>query len=259
MEDNFASKELLNIDNEDWWIEDGVLEGCRIEDDVEMVKLPDGIIEIGSYSFAFNGIKSIYVPKSVRTICEGAFEGSWKLEKLYIENPNIILENGCLIGLESLKTVYIGKQKIEVIVTDGEYGIKDERGNCLEKYLGEDEVYKIDSDIKKIGEGAFCNNSTLKEVVISPSVVEIDDEAFSNCSALSKVDLPDTLEIIDRFVFRHCTNIKEIRIPKSVYSILDAAFVGWKSNQTIYVPTNFKKMKLLQKWRRGCKANIIYY
>ena len=259
MEDNFGGNKLLNIDNDDWWIEDGVLEGCRIVDDVEKVKVPDGVIEMGSYSFDACGIRSLYLPMSVRTISEGAFEGCYKLEKLYIENPDIVLESGCLLGLESLKSVYIGRQKIDVIVADGEYGIGDQRGNCLERYLGDDEAYKVDDDIKRIGETAFINNSTLREVVIPPSVVEIDDNAFSNCSALSQVELPDTLEIIDRYVFQNCTNIKEIKIPKSVYSILDGAFCGWKNNQTIYVPLDFKKIKFLQKWRRGCKANIIYY
>ena len=256
MQDN---KELLNVDDGIWWIDDGILEACRIEDDLDSLKLPNGIIEIGYYAFRINGIRSIYVPVSTHTIRDGAFDGCCKLEELYIANPDVYLESGCFYNLQSLKAVYIGGKKINVIVTEGEYGIGDNKGNCLERYLGEDERYTVDSDIKKINQTAFYNNSTLKEVVIPPSVVEIDDEAFAYCKALEQVELPDTLEIIDRQVFAGCTNIREIKIPKSCYSILDAAFVGWKSNQTIYVPLSFKKLKLLQKWRRGCKATIIYY
>ena len=258
MQENNNNK-LLNVDDGIWWIDDGVLEGCRIEDDLDKLMIPDGVTEIGSYSFNVCGIKSIYVPMSTHTISEGAFEGCYKLEEIHIENPDVYLEDGCFHELESLKSVYIGGKRINVIVTEGEYGVGDSKGNCLERYLGEDETYTVDSDIKKINSTAFYNNSTLKEVVIPSSVVEIDDEAFSQCSALEQVQLPDTLEIIDRMVFSGCTNIKELHIPKSVYSILDAAFCGWKSNQTIYVPSDYKKMKLLQKWRRGCKATIIYY
>ncbi|MDE5755736.1 MAG: leucine-rich repeat domain-containing protein [Clostridia bacterium] len=259
MKDSLGEKELLNVDDDEWLIIDGVLEGCRIVDGVEEVRIPDDVIEISSYAFDSGEIKRIYVPMSVNTICECAFDSCWNVEEIYIENPNVILENGSFGTLEKLKVVYIGGQKIKVVVTEGEYGVGDERGNCIEKYLGTDECYTIDDDIKKIGEKAFFENATIKEVVIPSSVVEIDDEAFSNCSDLTLVNLPDTLEIIGSWVFNGCNKITEIKIPNSVYCIRDGAFGRWKSNQTIYVPMNLKKPKIFQKWRRGCKANIVYY
>ncbi len=72
----------------------------------------------------------------------------------------------CFSDLENLKSVYIGGQKFEVIVTQGSYGTKDVQGNCLERYLGEDERYVVDSDIKKIGEASFCNCFSIRELVI---------------------------------------------------------------------------------------------
>lgn len=260
MKDNFDEKDLLSVDDDEWLIIDGVLESCHIDEyGVEEVEIPVGVTEISSYAFDSGYIKTIYVPNSVNTICECAFDGCWHVEEIYFDNPKVILENGSLGMLEKLKAVYIGGQKIKIIVTDGEYGVSDDRGNCIEKYLGEDEVYVVDNDIKKIGEKAFYENATIKEVVIPPSVVEIDNEAFYNCSSLEQVKLPDTLEIINIGVFNGCNNIKEIKIPKSVYSISDGAFGRWKSDQTIRVPMDLKKPKMFQKWRRGCKANIIYY
>ncbi|MDE6275297.1 MAG: leucine-rich repeat domain-containing protein [Clostridia bacterium] len=259
MKDNINDRELLNIDDDEWLIIDSVLEDCRMTENVEEVRIPDGVTEISSYAFDGGDIKTIYAPRSVQTICECAFDGSWNVEEIYIENPNVVLENGSLGTLEKLKDVYIDGQKIKVVVTDGEYGVGDARGNCIEKYLGDDETYTVDGDIMKIGESAFYDNHTLKEVNIPSAVVEIDDNAFASCTTLTQVQLPDTLEIIDRWAFKGCDKITEIKIPNSVYSILDGAFAGWKNNQTIYVPTSFKKPKFFQKWRKGCKANIIYY
>ncbi|MDE6361784.1 MAG: leucine-rich repeat domain-containing protein, partial [Clostridia bacterium] len=250
--------ELLNVDDEEWWIDDGVLQDCKITD-CEEIRIPDGVIEIGDYPFDSFDIKRIYMPKSVTKVRESGFSFCPNLQEIYIANKGIILENKCFCDLENLESVYIGGQKFKVIVTQGSYGTEDDLGNCLERYLGEDERYVVDDDIKKLGESSFCNCSTLREVAIPQSVVEIDDKAFLNCKALTQVELPDSLEIIGWRAFEGCKAISELKIPQSVYHIRERAFDGWKSNQTIYVPLYFKKLKFLQKWRKACKATIIYY
>ncbi len=258
MIDNNDDIELLNVDNDEWWINDGVLENCRIVD-CEDVRIPDGVTEIGDYPFDSFDMKRIYMPKSVTKVGELGFGFCPNLQEIHIANRDIILQNECFSDLENLKSVYIGGQKFEVIVTQGSYGTKDVQGNCLERYLGEDERYVVDSDIKKIGEASFCNCFSIRELVIPQSVEEISDRAFLNCSALAQVELPDKLGIIGWRAFEGCSAIRELKIPQSVFVIRERAFDGWKSNQTIYVPLYFKKLRLLQKWRRNCKATVIYY
>ena len=53
--------------------------------------IPKTIIEIGDYAFCGSeGIRSIIIPLSVKTIGEGAFANS-ALQSLFITNPNLII------------------------------------------------------------------------------------------------------------------------------------------------------------------------
>lgn len=249
--------ELLNIDDDVWWISDGVLEDCRLCD--EEVRIPDGVIEIGDYPFDSYEIERIYLPRSVAKIGNCSFQICSGVQEIHIANKDIILQNECFCELENLKSVYIGGRKVEVVVTYGSYGPKGGQGNCVEKYVGESEVYTVDSDIKKLGKASFSNNIALKQVSIPQSVVEIDDRAFLGYGSLERVELPDTLEIIGWRAFEGCCAISELKIPQSVYHIGERAFDGWGSNQTIYAPILFKKLKIFQGWRKACKATVIYY
>ncbi|MDE7070434.1 MAG: leucine-rich repeat domain-containing protein [Clostridia bacterium] len=259
-ENEYIENKLLSVDDDYWFIDEGELWTCKIED-AKRVAVPDGVIKIEEYAFPDQFfLQEIFLPKSVRQIDKGAFSGCDKLNSIIIENEEIYLEQGCLKDIDNLKRVYIGGQRISVIVTQGKLaGHASAKVNCLERYLGKDEEYCVDGDVAIIGETAFVNSVSLKKVVIPQSVLEIHERAFDGCKSLQELELPNDLEIIGRFAFDGCVNIKEIKIPQSVCSLEYMAFFGWNSNQRIYVPSKWKKAKLMQSWRRGCKAKIIYY
>lgn len=259
-ENEYIKNKLLSIDDENWYIDEGELFMCKIED-AKRLAVPDGVIKIEEYAFPDQFyLEEIFLPKSVRQIDKNAFSGCYELNSIIIENEEIYLEQGCLKDIDNLKCVYIGGQRISVIVTQSKLaGHAYAKVNCLERYLGNDDEYCVDSDIAIIGETAFVNSVLLKKVVIPQSVLEIHDRAFEGCKSLQETELPNDLEIIGRFAFDGCVNIKEIKIPQSVYSLEYMAFFGWNSNQRIYVPSKWKKARFLQSWRKGCKAKIIYY
>ncbi|MDE5654705.1 MAG: leucine-rich repeat domain-containing protein [Clostridia bacterium] len=235
-ENEYIENKFLTVDDDFWSIDEGKLWACNIED-ATRIKVPDGVTEIEGYAFPDQFfLQEIFIPKSVRQIDDGAFSGCDKLINLIIENEEIYLEQGCLNDIDNLQSVYIGGQRIAVIVTQGELaGHKSSKANCLERYLGKDEEYCVDGDIAIIGETAFVNRTSLRRVVLPQSVLEIDERAFDGCKSLQEVELPNDLEIIGRFAFDGCVNIKEIKIPRSVYSLEEWAFFGWQRNQKIYI------------------------
>ncbi len=222
----------FNLDDDKWTIEEGSLESFH-DFDAEEVYVPEGVTEIELYAFwTMSELKAIYFPKTVKELWKDAVGGCDKLTKLVFENANVKFEVNSISGNEFLEEVYIGGEKKDVI-----YSTSDDNKRYLEKYLGVDSEFSIEDGICGISSYAFANRKSLFEL-----------------------NIPDSIEFIDDSAFENCTNIKEIKLPNTgVLSIRPYAFRGWTENQTIYAPSCLKGIKFFQKWRKGCKANVIYY
>ena len=58
------------------------------------------------------------------------------------------------------------------------------KNGVLVSYKGQAESLVIPSCVEKIGNGAFKENNSLKEVTIPPGVIEIENDAFKHCAKL---------------------------------------------------------------------------
>ena len=241
----------LNIDNEKIKVVDGVLTKYNDPFAAEIV-IPDGVTELAGYAIHSIEGKVMHIPASVEVIRKCAIFCTFNLETVYIENPQIYMEVRSFDCHSGIKNLYIGGQSIESVVTQNDDNV------WLEKYIGKDKSYSIDSDITVIGPKAFFNNVELESVVIPQSVRDIEMSAFRECTSLREINLPDSLRIISGYAFENCKNIRELTVPPSVHFMSYGVFRGWTRNQIIRVPSNFKKLRFLQKWRRGCKATIVY-
>lgn len=131
----------------------------------------------------------------------------------------------------------------------------------LTHYRGKDETVEIptDKNIMYIGEKAFEDNSTMKEVIIPKAVVNINQQAFLNCTALQRVyvvskekqEIADAdlklvyaqafvgctaLETVDlsnvkvvtfgREAFYGCSSLKEIVNMQAIGTAFDSCFEG---------------------------------
>ncbi|MDE6758894.1 MAG: leucine-rich repeat domain-containing protein [Clostridia bacterium] len=231
---NYETEQVddLNVDNEDWTINNGKLEEYKKLDEEE-VRVPEGVTEISPYAISFNGsVRSIFIPKSVQRLESDAIVECDKLTRISIENENIELIESAISDNISLEEVYIGGKKIDCLIAKIEH--KDEL--CFEKYLGDDSELDILDGIKRISA-----------------------KAFADCKSLERVYIPESVTDISFMAFANCVNIRELKVPQYIEFMGGNIFSGWTENQTIYVPKTFKGLKFLQPWRRGCKAKIIYY
>ena len=77
--------------------------------------IPETIIEIGDYAFCGSeGIRSIKIPLSVKTIGEGAFANS-SLQSLFITNPNLII-NREMFG-KTLPHLFVPQGRLDKFTT----------------------------------------------------------------------------------------------------------------------------------------------
>ena len=101
-----------------------------------------------------------------------------------------------------------------------------------------DTKYKIIA----IGEKAFYECSSLKNVTIPDSVIDIAEAAFYKCSSLKSVIIPDSVTQIETFAFDNCSSLENVTIGNSVVSIGTQGFNQCSSLKSITIPDSVRSI-----------------
>jgi len=80
--------------------------------------------------------------------------------------------------------------------------------------------------VTSIGEGAFEDCGSLKNVTIPNSITDIGDFAFYYCAKLTNVVISDSVTNVGRQAFYYCTGLANVIIGTNVMSIGHDAFYG---------------------------------
>ena len=113
--------------------------------------------------------------------------------------------------------------------------------------IGNNAFYDCDSlreislpaTLKMIGESAFYNSS-LEKIEMPDSVTAINERSFNGCSNLYSVKLSSKLKAIPSWAFNDCTMLDSIVIPEGVTIIDYAAFDGCLALEKITLPITLK-------------------
>ncbi|MCH5164050.1 MAG: leucine-rich repeat protein [Clostridiales bacterium] len=161
-----------------------------------------------------NGITSVYIPNSITTIGESAFNQCTGLISVTFD-PNSKLEYIADSAFSSC--INLDKITIPSNVTHiGHLAFYD----CKLS----DFSFEAESKLISIGISAFDSCYGLTSIEIPDSVTEIMESAFVKCQALKSVKLPNALKYIRAALFDSCINLEDINIPSTVTSIGDSAF-----------------------------------
>ena len=114
----------------------------------------------------------------------------------------------------------------------------------LTAYTGTGEDVKVPEEVREIGERAFQNNTTLKNIELPSGLETIGAYAFSGCSALKGVRIPGNVTEIGSSAFYNCTGLTgELELPEGLISIGDSAFSGCKGIKgTLTLPGSLEKV-----------------
>ena len=98
--------------------------------------------------------------------------------------------------------------------------------------------------VSKIGDSAFKNNKTLKNVVIPGTITDIHEEAFSNCTSLQSVTIETSATIIPVNCFYNCDRLTSVKFnTPTVTEIGMEAFYDCDSLFMVKLPENLVEIK----------------
>lgn len=151
------------------------------------LSLPESLTEVGSAAFfSCSGLKSIYIPGSLKVISDQMFK-----------NCSFVTEITISEGVEEIgQAAFNSCQTTEI---------------------------KLPSTITTIKSGAFYKTS-LTKITIPENVTTIENETFSQCKDLKVVNIGSKVASIGEEAFYGCRSLASITIPESVQSIGARAF-----------------------------------
>ena len=187
--------------------------------------IPHGVTSIGACAFAScKNLRNIYIPSSVTSIEEGAFQGSG-LEHMTIP-----------VGVQSIKE-YAFASCSQLLNVTFPNGVKSIGSSAFADCSHLTDVLLPDT-IESIAEKAFYGCLELQSVSIPYGVKSIGLSSFSRCSALVSVTIPDSVESIGSMAFDRCWSLEQVTIPDSVTVIETQPFSGCSGTTVYYQGTH---------------------
>lgn len=160
--------------------------GCK---SITNMQLPESLEEIEDDAFTGTGIKSITIPKNVKSMY-GAFNGANALKSVTFEDGITEVPERALYGASKLESA------------------------------------TIPGSVLNINTEAFKGCKSLKNLSLSEGLVRVKDYAFNNCYSLKKLNLPESIQELGNRSFSN-TGITSVKIPSHISSMY-GAFAGTK-------------------------------
>ena len=226
-----------------------------IQDDVfhdatslKSVTLNEGLYEIGSNAFRNTGLTAIDIPNSVEYIHPCAFNDNEHLVRAFIGS-----------GVRSMhewgNSTFAGCPKLEAITVSSENGYYSSYNGML---FNKAQTMLFDvpgikttfeaSDfpplLTTISARAMENQTSVRRIVLPPSVTIVDDISFGGCINLESLSILAHATLISGSILRDCSNIKDVYLrgyyPDRVLS--SEEFLNTVSSTcTVHVPKGMTK------------------
>ena len=201
---------------------------------IEVTELTDlyNIEKVSSFSFyGCNGLNSIYIENSTKSIGISAFESCNGISSAYIGNCVLSMGNSVFRNCVNLSSVRLSDN-----VTVIDHSTFEGCSNLSDVCIG--------LNTTLIDDSAFRNCKSLISIVIPNSVKEIRSGAFYGCLNIEDLTLGTNVEIIENEVFYNCDNLKTIYTyntcpPEITISTFSDIIY---QNAVLYVPKDYKTL-----------------
>ena len=184
---------------------------------VDRVILPENLVGIGEYAFAYSEVRQVNLPSALRSIGMYAFRSCKNYVIPDIPESLTDIPAGCFLNNSDSRTVEIPSS----IRTIGESAFYDTRLTEL----------KLNEGLETICDLAFFGCESLEKLELPSTCTKIygtgsSGRTFGEMFSLKYIKLPDNLTDIPNECFTEDRALESIEIPGKVYSIGTKAFYG---------------------------------
>lgn len=156
--------------------------------------------------------------------------------KIYSDKLSIT-DDGTVTGTDSLKSFtgtlsiprYLNEIKVTAIDKETFAAKEGEKAYSFTKLI-------LPDTITSIGEKAFMNCTSLKDVTIPSGVSVLSDYIFAGCKNLQFFASPDGITSIGKNAFDGCSNLVSVILSKNLKTIGDEAFRSCIKLPNIFIP-----------------------
>lgn len=180
------------------------------------------VTAIGNGAFAGNRLITAYLPTSVKTIGDNAFDGCVNLtsvtqvgsvDEAVFPASVTSIGNYAFEGCGKLNVTFGAAKALTTIGDNAFYGC-----TSLQQV-----VFAQGSALGDIGKEAFMKSGVSVVDLAGTQVTKIGYSAFEGCMSLAKLTLPVTIEIININAFYGCTSLSDVSVSGTAKNI---TFIG---------------------------------
>ncbi|MGM9637829.1 MAG: leucine-rich repeat domain-containing protein [Eubacteriales bacterium] len=223
------------------------------------VCMPDSVTEIRRCAFAScKFLETVRLSESLEYIGEGGFTVCTALQNITLPDSLSYIGAFGFSYCESLKEITLPANCYKDPVNRfPKYLEEDTTMMSIFAYTGLEHV-TLEEGFSYIPQGAFSNNSNLRDIVIPGSVEEIERHAFAECTELEKITLNEGIQSIKE-LFISETKVSEIIIPKSVTELDVGTFNGATALKTVRFEGNAPKLMLCSTGLTNTDFTVYYH
>lgn len=200
------------------------LGGFRDHDNLELVSLPNSLVEIAAHGFySCNYLAELQLPDSLTAIGNSAFQGCTSITDVHIPAKVSYIGNSAFADCTALNKFTVASNKYYSTLQDGKLLLENASGKLIQGLSGSTLTGDLREKIKSLGEYCFSNmNITTAE--IPEGISTIPTNAFSRCTEMTSVKLPSTLTKLDATCFAWCYKLADVNLPEGLLDISTYVF-----------------------------------
>ncbi len=186
------------------------------------LELPQGMEEIGEFSFARSSLREVLIPEGVTSIGYGAFYHCDQLTQVRLPGTITHIAPKAFEHTGWVQQFYETGNSDFLVAGDG----------ILMAYKGSAANVEIPEGIRQIGPEVFQGHGEITSVSMPESLEIIGEAAFADCTGLTEITSMSRVRIIRDRAFYHCP-LEWVVLPDTVESVGLGAFARESSGGVV--------------------------
>lgn len=197
------------------------------------IDVEEGLESIGSYAFAWTGVREVNVPASVTSIGAQAFYRTALNSNFYVSaaNPAFSSPDGVLFNKDETVLIQYPPGRA------GDYTVPGSTTSIgIRAFEGANYLtgVSIPGSVTEIKDSTFLGCKKLTTVIISNGVGQIGISAFRGCDHLTSVTIPASVTQVGSRAFEACTSLRSVLFQGDAPTLVGSTFFHNSPNATIY-------------------------